>query len=133
MSRLQLDRSATTGERLLGAAMVSLLALSLAVASFYIWLAAFRSESPDPFLIALSILAAAGCVLLLKYLYTHLSQAPTRHRPATLMLAACTLLLAGLGSLALAILQGSKTPHIYATAAVSIAMGARHILAMRRR
>ncbi len=133
MSRYQLDRDATTGERALGAALVSILALALGVASYLVWVAAFRYTPPDPVLLALSLLSAAGGCLLFRSLYKTLKAAPVRPGHGALMAAACILVALGMGALAFAVIHGARAPHVYASATISLVMGARYILAHGRR
>lgn len=127
MDRYQLDRDATLGERALGAALVSIMAISLGFASYYIWNAALRSEPADPILLSLSALSAAACCLLFRSLYMTLKAAPVRPSRRTLMIAAYTIMVLGVSTLAFALVRGASAPHVYASALAAVAMGARHI------
>jgi hypothetical protein len=133
MDRYQLDRDATLGERALGAALVSILSLSLGVASYYIWKAALRSVPADPVLFALSVLSAVACCLLLRSLYKTLKAPSVRPSNRTLMVASYALVVLGVSGLAFAIVRGASAPHAYASAFASVAMGARYICTQRRR
>ena len=133
MDRYQLDRDATLGERALGATLVSILALSLGVASYYIWHAALRSVPANPVFILLSALSAFACCLLFRSLYKTLKAAPARPSRRTLLIAAYTMLVLGASGLALALVLGASAPQFYASALAAIAMGARYIFNRGRR
>jgi len=133
MNRYQLDRDATPGERALGALLVSILALALGIASYFIWGAALRSHPPDPILLTLSVVSAVACCLVLWSLYKTLKSPPMRSSPRALIAAAYVLVVLGTGAFAFAVVRGAGTPHTYAAAIISIVMGARYICTHRRR
>ena len=133
MDRYQLDRDATLGERALGAVLVSILALSLGVASYYIWNAALRSAPADPIFLALSALSAVGCCLLFRSLYMTLKAPPVRPSRRALMIAAYTMMVLGGTGLIFALVLGASAPHFYASAIAAVAMGARYIFSQGRR
>ena len=133
MSRYQLDRDATTGERALGGLLVSILALALGIASYFIWVAALGSNPPDPILLTLSVVSAVACYLVLWKPYKTLKSPPMRSSPRALMAAAYVLVVLGTGAFAFAVAGGARTPHTYAAAITSIVMGARYIFTHRRR
>ncbi len=117
----------------MGAALVSVLALTFGVASYYIWHAALRSVPADPVFLSLSALSAVACCLLLRSLYKTLKAPPVRPSRRTLLIAAYTMMVFGASGLALALVLGASAPHFYASALAAVAMGARYIFNRGRR